>query len=252
MAWCWDTTSGERLSGSWIRLGPFFCLMATAASSRSFCVLSKSRSSTTTSFCSLLYFLVSFSNSALLGPLNVCQTWISTGAPCAAPATAMAAPKIHVRRLALSARVNPANCSVFIGSQTKKRKIGLRLASAEQIGQGPARTCSHGPAQRTVACIQVQVGNAGTTDEGHVRRSGRAQPRPIADALEIERVGKQFARQARQGFAAAGVQRARVAGEFGGARHAQAVAEPREHHLVAAVGEAHRRRARRIAHREGG
>src|SRR5690606_12460377 len=139
-------------------------------------------------------------------------TSISTAAPCAAPAASMAAPKTQVRRLAISARARPANCSVFIGSQTKKRKFGLRLASAEQIGQGPARTDPHGPAQRAVACIQVQVGNAGTTDERYVRRSGRAQPRPVADAVEIERVGKQLARQARHGLATAAVERARIAG----------------------------------------
>src|SRR5690606_29825663 len=183
MALCSDTTSGERLSASCTRLGPFFFFRASAASLRRSCALEKSRNSTSTSFCSLLNFLVSFSNSALLGPLSVCQTSISTAAPCAAPAASMAAPKTQVRRLAISARARPANCSVFIGSQTKKRKFGLRLASAEQIGQGPARTDPHGPAQRAVACIQVQVGNAGTTDERYVRRSGRAQPRPVADAL---------------------------------------------------------------------
>src|SRR3546814_5629690 len=49
MALCSDTTSGERLSASWTRLGPFFFFRASAASFCSVCALEKSRSSTSTS-----------------------------------------------------------------------------------------------------------------------------------------------------------------------------------------------------------
>ena len=148
------------------------------------------------------------------------------GAACATPAAAMAAPKTHARRLANIARATPANCSFFIGSQTKERKFRFRLAPADHVSQGPAEPTPI--VQPSVPCpvLTYKLGIRLRPMMGTLK-AWTGAGRPIADALEIERVGK-MAGEAGKRLATRGVQATGIARQLCRAGHAQPVSQPRK------------------------
>src|SRR6185312_14440809 len=107
--------------------------------------------------------------------------------------------------------------SAFIGgfkASVGKPEVDLGSPPRDDIRKRPPRPASHGPAQRAVAGVEVQVRIARGTDERDVGGRGGTQPGPEGGVVVVGGAGEDLARAPRERLAAHGIQLRRVAREL--------------------------------------
>ena len=131
-------------------------------------------------------------------------------------------------------------------------RIDLGLAARHQVGQHAPGAAGHGPAERAVAGVEIEVGVAvsrrspagrpASSAAGRTRTwpRPRSPPRGNRSLTECSSVRRRAACSVRS-----------IAGELGRAADADAVAEPGDRHLVGLVHHGRFRRAVGIGDRHG-
>lgn len=103
--------------------------------------------------------------------------------------------------------------------------IDLGLSLQDNISQNTRRPAGHGPAQRAVACIDVQVGKARRTDQRRSVRRHRPEAAPEGGLANRSAVGEEVGDGVLERRAAGRIEPRVVARNLGRATDADAVAQ---------------------------
>src|SRR6266436_265753 len=131
---------------------------------------------------------------------------------------------------------------VIIPADRKLARIDVGLPPRQQISQHPPRPAGHGPAERAMAGVQMQIAVTGGADDRRAVGRHRTQATPERRLLEIAAAREQIAQRMIERRTACRVKLVGIARYLSGAADADAVTEPRDRDFVAFV---HHRRHRR-------